>query len=131
MEQDKFAEGDKAIEQLKKEFKAIVLSSKTFQEKVETMTEAFQKAAPEWNLKGDDRVLSMMSIEAGSSIDEIADAEIKIIEDSQDSIEEKRAKLESLKKEIDKIPWLAEGFKSSLNVKITFSSAGIKLGVKF
>lgn len=115
--------GDLAVEKLTEEFEKIIISKRSFLEGITKIDETLQKAAWSWNLKGDDRVLSMMRIQAGTAAEDIAKYEISKIAGSSESYEQKKEKLENLRRKINNIPWLAKGFKSSIGLDISFSIA--------
>ena len=124
---DKFEEGDRAAEAFEREVIKISDSKAKFPEKIEKMTMALWKAVKPWDLKADDRVISLMGISAGAEIEDMVVQEIDSIQSGAGDFEKKKALLIALQDEMIVIPWLAEGFKSSIKVKIAFAIADLKL----
>lgn len=112
-DKEKWIEGDRAVEQFKKKVKSIVDSNKSIEARAKDMTDELQKAAAPWDLKGDDRVLSMMNMEAGVAFSEMIEKEIK---------NASKDRLDELRKLVEGVSWLARGFKSSLGVKISLNT---------
>ena len=111
---DEFEEGDKAAEKFEREVIKISDSKVKLDGKIERMTLALHNATQPWDKKGDDRVISLMKISAGAEIEDIVVQEIEVIHFGKGTIEDKRAKLIRLQDEMIVIPWLPEGFKSSM-----------------
>jgi len=130
--ENKWEEGDKAVENLTGIFDKIAKSKKNYGEKITEISKELEKAANPWNLKGDDRVLSMMNNEACAAAEEIIELEIANIikspggDESSENFESKEARLNKIRAEIEGISWLAEGFKSSLRVDIAFALSELK-----
>lgn len=124
---DKFEEGDKAAEKFENDIIKISDSKAKLPEKIERMTLALRKAVKPWDLKADDRVISPMGISAGAELEDIVVQEIDSIQNGAGDFEKKKALLVALQDEMIVIPWLAEGFKSSIKVKIAFAIADLKL----
>ncbi len=122
-------EGDSAVLLLEKKLDKIIKEKISFEKKIELIGEELRKAAEPWNLKGDDRVLSMMNNSACADVEKIAEAEIEATKNSKGKIESKNKKLEKIEAEIDRISWLAKGFVSSIRVKIAFIKAGFRLKI--
>lgn len=125
--EDKWKEGDEAVEKLAGIFSKIAKSGKNYEEKIAEMSRELEKAAKPWDMKGDDRVLSMMTTKAGTAIEEIVNSEIDNIIKDAGSFEGKLARFKKLEAEIDKIPWLARGFKSSLRVDIALALTDLRM----
>jgi len=121
--EDEFVRGDKAAEKLEKDLIKITDSKKKFFDKISKMGETFYKATKEWNTLKDDRVLSMMVISAGAEVEDLVEQEIDSILEEKDPLE-KEKKLSDLLYEINVIPWLAEGFKVSIRIKIASARSG-------
>jgi hypothetical protein len=122
---DKWAEGDAAARELEEELARRADARGTFSEKIERMTGALQAAMGPWNMKGDDRVLSLMRIAAGAVTEELALDEIARLK--RTGGDEAAKGLEALAREIGKISWLADGFKSSIKVAISFATADLRM----
>jgi len=122
--------GNKAVEALEKEFDGIVKQKSAFKDKINLMSDAFQKAIGPWNLAGDDRVLSAMRIAAGSAVEEIVQVDVQAVSSEgklapKDRIE----RLKSIRVEVETIPWLADGFKSSLKAEIAFAITDLQFPI--
>jgi hypothetical protein len=102
--------GDEAVKKLAAEFKEIINLKSTVKDRIDKMTSALQAAVLPWNIKGDDRVLGEMTIEAGAALEQMVDNELSNVKI-----------LKTLKSDVDNIPWLADGFKSSIKVKIAIA----------
>lgn len=111
--------GDDAIADFERELIEIISSKLSYKEKIEQADKAYRKAVEPWTKKGDERVLDSMRIAAGSAIDDIVEAEIGRGLDEE--------KLKALREDVIKISWLAEGFKSSIRLKIAFRIADVKM----
>lgn len=118
--------GNIAVFLLAAKLRLVIAFNSTLKGKIDGVTRALQKAATPWDRRADDRVLSMMGTEAGASVEKIFEREIRSILRRKDSVEEKERKLAHLKSHLD-IPFLADGFKSSIGLKISFAQAHLRL----
>jgi hypothetical protein len=100
-------------------------SRSKFDENIKQLTEELQKKAIPFNLAGDDRMLGEITIEFSQKVEKLVGEEIKAVQESKDSPDEKKLKLVKLREAIRNISWLPKGFQSSLSMQIIFTSAKI------
>jgi len=123
------SEGDRAISRLEREMNSIATSNIRFPQKILKMNIAFEKAVTPWEHKGDDRVLSGIRNAAGAAVTQMVSIEISADQGLPgEDIHDKEARLKSIQNEISAIPWLAGGFKSSIDLEITFVKAKVRYG---
>jgi len=96
-----------------------------FAEKIKKLTEELQKECGPWNIKGDDRMLSELTTRASEKVEGLVKEEIKIIQESSESSDEKKLGLVKVREQIRDISWLPKSFKSSLNLQLVFAGAKI------
>jgi len=120
-------EGDKAAERFEKALIKISDSKAKLGVKIDKMTELLKSSTKTWEAKGDERVLGLMGISIGAEVEDIVVQEIDAIQLGEENSAQKKALLVALLNEIMSIHWLAEGFKSSIKVKVAFAIADLKV----
>jgi chloramphenicol O-acetyltransferase len=97
----------------------------SFSEKIAQLTEELQTKCVPYNMQGDDKTLSELTIEFSQKVQNLVGEEIKAIQEGKESANEKKMKLVKLREEIRNISWLPKGFQSSISMQIIFASAKI------
>ena len=124
---DIHAEGDLAVKTFADYLKIVAASSENFETKIKIISETLVKAMEPWNLKGDDRVLSMMNGSAGECAEKLAHMEMtRITGNKKVKAAGRIAALDALDKSVSSIQWLAKGFKSSIKCDIAFAKSDVR-----
>lgn len=124
MPREEFAAGDAAVRALEQKLQSVMAERMPFSVASAKISEIYLGSTGAWNLKGDDRVLSLMRTAASSAIEEAAQREIDGI--LADTERDARGRLQALKEELGRIEWLPEGFRSSLGMEISFAIASAR-----
>lgn len=97
------------ITQFKDKINLIISQKESFSKKIDQLCDLFQTEAMPYNYSGNDRILSKMQNEVNSIIERLVEIELQNLT---------KQELTMLENDIENIPFLKEGFKSSIRLKI-------------
>lgn len=123
----RWARTDRAVNKTLHQMQSIGHEDHPFPEKLARMTGVFDQAVMPLTLKGDDRALSHLRNGAGEILEKLVNEEISRIKEAPNlSGSEKLLQLQQMQQQVEEVPWLAEGFKSSIRVDLAFAQADLR-----
>jgi hypothetical protein len=110
------------LEKFESNINELLLSPISFKTKLDKITWFFTREVEYWDKKAEDGIISKLKIFSSQAVDLVVNKEIALILKSSEDFEKRKKLLEEVKITVSKIAWLPVGFKSSINLRLSFAS---------
>lgn len=110
------------LEKFENNVNTLVNSGISFKNRLEKINWLLIQECDYWNKKGEDGIISKLKNFAGQAITISINNEIGSIKQREENLEKRKGALDEIKRLVSDIKWLTEGFKSGINVRLSFAS---------